>query len=270
MKNITLSFVVPMYNEEKRIGKTLKALREFDVPQGVTLEKIIFINDGSQDKSKVIIQKLKGKLEKKLKCKVRLISYRYNKGKGYAVRQGMLASDSDYTLFFDADMSTPLTEIKKFVPHMRKGIDFVIGTRKNGKSTVIKHQPVYRELLGRGFTLMTQLLLGVFITDFTCGFKALKREAKDEIFPMTQINRWAYDAEIVYYAHINRFSMQEVPVTWANDERTKVNLLTDLPRTLVELFIIRFSLPSLTYSFQKRFIRWGIIKPELAAQPAIR
>jgi dolichyl-phosphate beta-glucosyltransferase len=108
------------------------------MPEGLTLEEIIFVNDGSTDSTKFQISNFKLKIEKK--TKVKLITYKQNMGKGHAIRKGMLASKSDYTLFFDADMSTPLSELKRFIPGMQKGLDVVIGTRKNGHSTVVVHR----------------------------------------------------------------------------------------------------------------------------------
>ncbi len=233
----TISFVIPVFNEEKRLNKTFKALNELQLPSGLKLQDIIFVNDGSTDQTVKLVEKF-GK-NKKFKAQVVLLTYPVNQGKGYAIRQGMKYSTAGYTLFFDADMSTPLSELTKFVPAMRNNQDIVIGTRKNGHSTVTKHQPFVREFLGKGFTKMTQFILGVGVTDFTCGFKAFSRTAKDTIFAQTTINGWGYDAEVLFLASKQNFSMQEVAVAWANDERTKVNLFKAIPQTLKELWLIR-------------------------------
>lgn len=248
----TISFVIPFYNEEKRILKTISALKKGFNFNGLKLEKVIFVNDGSKDKTARIISSFKKQLEKKLKAKIKIISYSKNQGKGYAIKKGMLTSNSDYTLMFDVDMSTPLNQIKKFIPYFEKNIDVIIGTRKNGKSTVIKHQPLYRELLGKGFTLITNIILNVWVTDFTCGFKAFSKYAKNRIFENTKINRWAYDAEVLYLAKKMNLEIIEVPVLWKNDPLTKVNLIKDLPETLKDLFKIRFNDYNLLISFQKK------------------
>ena len=243
----TLSFVIPVYNEEKRLKKTFKALLggfSFDGPSTslrIKLEKVIFVDDGSADKTKFKIQNSKFKIEKALKAKVQIISYPVNKGKGYAVKQGMLASNSDYTLIFDADMSISLKEFKKFLPFINKNVDVIVGTRKNGHSTIIKRQPWYREQLGRGFTILSNVILNTWVTDFTCGFKAFSREAKQAICKRATVNRWGYDAELIFLAQKLGFSMQEKSVLWRNDERTKVNLFIALPQTLGELFLIRWN-----------------------------
>lgn len=235
----TLSLLIPIYNEEKRLNKTLIALKNLKLPKSLKLEEVIFVDDGSKDSSKFKIQKLKLHLKKNLKTKITLISHKENRGKGFAVKQGMFASNSDYTLFFDADISTPLSEIKKFLPYINKGIEVITGTRKNSHSTVIKHQPFYREILGRGFTFLSNLILKTDFEDFTCGFKAISKNAKEKIFSLTKIDRWGYDAEILFLTKKLNLSFQEVPVVWANDEETKVNLIVDLPRSFMELVLIR-------------------------------
>lgn len=252
---VTLSFVIPVYNEEKRIGKTLEALDKELIFDGVKLEKVYFVDDGSKDRT---VKKIQNWIDRKAKKPVKanktktgveyeIISYPDNRGKGYAVKQGMKASASDYTLFFDADMSTPIEELHKFVPLMKKGVDVIIGTRKNGHSTVIKHQPHYRELLGRGFTLLSNIILNTWVTDFTCGFKAFNKDAKEKVFEQAVIDRWSYDAEIVYIANKLGYEIKEVAVVWSNDAQSKVNLLNDIPTTLFDLLKIRFS-SSYTFS----------------------
>ncbi len=237
----TLSFIIPVYNEEQRIKTTLTALSRGFSFDGLDLKHIYFVDDGSIDNTVKIIKNHKKTLGKKLGASIDILSYPENKGKGYAVRQGMLTADTDYALFFDADMSTPLTEFKKFLPYIQKNADVVIGTRKNGQSTVVKHQPKYRELLGRGFTLLSQLVLNTWVTDFTCGFKLFSRQATDEIFKSAKINRWSYDSELLFLANRLGYTLHEAPVLWSNDARTKVNLIKDLPKTLIDLFYIRLS-----------------------------
>ncbi len=233
----TLSFVIPCYNEEARIEKTFEALNEVELPRGLKLSQVIFVDDGSTDST---FEKL-SEYAKISNFPITIISYMPNHGKGYAVREGMLASKSDYTLFFDADMSTPLSEIEKLVSEIKKGTDVIIGTRKNGHSTVVKHQPIYREIMGKVFTRITQYSLQVNVTDFTCGFKVFSKKSKDVIFSEALIDGWGYDAEIVFLAQLNGFSIAEQAVTWANDDRTKVKLGTAIFGTLYELGKIRYT-----------------------------
>lgn len=236
----TISLVIPVYNEQKRINKTIKALSSgFNFPY-LKLEKVIFVDDGSTDKTLSILKKNVDKLEKILRAEVILVTYKPNRGKGYAVKTGMLKSDSDYTLYFDADMATPLSEVEKFIPLMKKGSAVIIGTRKNGKSTVIDHQPLYRELMGRMFTLLSKLILNTWVTDFTCGFKAFSRNAKDEIFTRSMIDRWGYDAEILFLARKLGNRINERAVVWSDDKNSKVKVFQAAITSFTELIRIRF------------------------------
>ncbi len=240
----TISFVIPVYNEEKRLSKTFKALKELELPYGLKLEEVIFVNDGSTDQTASCIKYYVSSIERKIpnnKYRIKLISYKQNKGKGYAIKKGMLEVTSDYALFFDADISTPLSELSKFVPKMQKNIDVIIGTRKNGKSTVIIHQPILREFLGRMFTKLATIILNVKATDFTCGFKAFSQKAYKEIFSQSKINGWTYDAEIILLAKKLNYSSVEVPVLWANDSKTKVRLYNAIPQVIMDLLYIRWS-----------------------------
>ena len=235
----TISVVIPVYNEKDRLHKTFAALKKGIPSHGLILKEIIFVNDGSTDGTSHIIRRWI-QAQKQNNYSIRLISYRQNKGKGYAIRQGLQASQSDYTLIMDADMSTPLQELKKMVPAIKKSSGIVIGTRKNGKSTVIKHQPRYREILGRGFTYMSNIILNTWVTDFTCGFKIFSRQAAQEISSRASINRWGYDAELIFLATRLSFPIVEIPVAWSHDEGSKVRLSQALPQTLIELITIRY------------------------------
>jgi dolichyl-phosphate beta-glucosyltransferase len=239
----SISFVIPCYNEEKRLKKTFAALDAVRLPRGLKLSEIVFIDDGSTDKTFERIANFA-----KRSVPVTIISYKKNRGKGYAIRQGMLAlieaegleSKADYVLFFDADMSVSLVEIKKIAPFLLREFDVIIGTRKNGGSTVTVHQPLYREILGRAFTKITQLVLGVKITDFTCGFKAFSRKAVRQVFPRTKIDGWGYDAEVLFLSDRTNLKMVEVPVAWSNDPGTKVKLGSAIINTSWELIKIRY------------------------------
>lgn len=233
----TLSIVIPVYNEEERLGKTFEALKELQVPCGLKLEKVIFVNDGSTDNTKEIIKRFINSSTSSGRGV--LISYKSNKGKGYAISHGMKESASDYTLFCDADMSTRFSEIRKFMPYIKRNTPVIIGTRKNGQSTVIRHQSFVREILGRVFTLLSNIILNTWASDFTCGFKVFSKEAKDTLFPKLKIKKWGFDAELIFLGRISGFEFVEVPVVWSDDRRSKVSLLRDLPASLVELFQIK-------------------------------
>ena len=212
------------------------------------MEKVIFVDDGSTDGTKQRIRNFK-LLAKNIN--LQLVSYNINRGKGYAIAKGMKESHSDYSLFLDADMSTGLIELKKFMPEIRNNTPIIIGTRKNGHSTVIRHQPFLREILGRGFTFLSNIVLNTWVTDFTCGFKAFSSDAKNVIFPKLKINSWGFDAELIFLGRISGFQFVEVPVVWTDDRRSKVKMWKDIPKSLLDLFYIRILEQFNVYDFGK-------------------
>ena len=236
----TLSLLIPVYNEERRLDKTFNALKAGFDTNGLKFEKIIFVNDGSLDKTSEVITNNKKDLEKATNAVVELVAYKPNQGKGNAIRVGMQKSTSDYTLFFDADMATPLTEFSKFAPYIKAGADIIIGTRKNGQSTVQVHQPFIRENMGKVFTLLSKTMLNTWVTDFTCGFKVFSKEAKDQIFTRSLIKRWGYDSEILFLARKLGYQINEKAVLWYDDSDTKVDLKKAVVTSMMELIKIRY------------------------------
>jgi glycosyltransferase involved in cell wall biosynthesis len=233
----TLSLVIPVYNEALRLKITFQALEAKLGCPGFKLKEIIFINDGSTDETvKVLRQWREISPQKQI---IKIVSYRVNRGKGYAVKRGFQAATSDYVLMLDVDMSTPLSQLKRMLRAVNRGNQVIIGTRKNGHSTVVIPQPLYRQILGRGFTLIAQLILNTWVTDFTCGFKLFSKAAYQKIGQMMQIDRWGYDAEVVYLAKKYGFKLAEVPVKWYNDRRTRVKVSLDIAQSLVDLMAIR-------------------------------
>jgi len=231
----TLDIIIPVYNESLRLKITFQALNSFIPPRGIKINKVIFVNDGSSDNTLTKLKNIRLKFSKKI------ISYTHNQGKGNAIKLGFLNATADYALFLDADMSTPLTEITKFMPFIKQNIPVIIGTRKNGHSTVTIHQPWIREHLGRVFTLLSQLILNTWVTDFTCGFKAFSRPAYTTIAPLMAINRWGFDSEIIFLSKIYNFVIQEKSLAWADNRNSRVNIVKDSFQSLQELFQIRLN-----------------------------
>lgn len=230
---MNLSIVFPMYNEEERIGSTVAALNDF-LPNFSHSTKVVFVNDGSKDSTVSVLEKL----DKKFSHEV--IAYQENRGKGHALKNGILRAEGDYIMFMDVDMSTPLSELYKFLPYIEQDVPVIIGSRKTKGAAVLKHQHPWRQRLGEGFTKLSNILLLPNITDFTCGFKAFRKDAAKKVFAVQKINRWGYDSEVLFLANKYGYKIQEVPVTWSNDARTKVNLYKDVPRSLTDLGRIRY------------------------------
>jgi dolichyl-phosphate beta-glucosyltransferase len=262
---MTLSIVIPMYNEQARIGRCIRELISYKAPKGVELERVIFVNDGSRDNTVRMIRAKIKTIQRHLNAKVRIISYRKNQGYGHAVVTGMAASTSEYTLFMDADMATPLSQIRKMLPSMKAGVSIINGTRKD-KSDVLVHQPKYREVMGHVYTLLCNIILNTWLVDFNCGFKMFSRTAKDIIFPRLICKRWSVDAEMLFLGRIMGFSIIDVPIRWSDMKGSKVNVFVDAPRSLAELIKIRLKyIPDQTVIFGRR-----VYQPARAAYNSIR
>ncbi len=234
MRNQSLSIIVPVFNEESRIEKAISELEKYLSGQNFS-SQVIFVDDGSNDKTLKKIKELKPKLY------FEVISYKPNRGKGYAIKQGVANARADYLLFCDVDMSTPLNEFNKFLPFIRKKIPVIIGTRKAAGAKIIKRQPYLRQKMGEVFTMLSNILLRSSVSDFTCGFKCFSRRAAEKIFSLSTINRWSYDSEILFLANKLGFKIIEVPVVWKNDSRTKVNLTKDIIQSFTDLLRIRLN-----------------------------
>ncbi len=229
----TLSVIFPVFNEEKRLHKAFSGLEYFLKPHHFSDVEVIFADDGSKDGSVEMIKNFE------FRYPVKLISYGENRGKGYAVRRGMLAAKNDYCLMLDVDMSTTFDELGGMVPFMQKKCPVIIGTRKGKGARVTKRQPWYRQKLGEGYTLLANVITGVWVIDFTCGFKCFSRVAVGRIFPLAVVDRWSYDVEILFLAKKFNLNICEVPVVWQNDERSRVRLFRDIFGSFFDLIKIR-------------------------------
>ncbi len=226
------SIIVPVYNETRRLGN-LSAIVRFLNSMPETWELIV-VNDGSTDDSLDLITKMNRAQQ------FTIVSYPDNRGKGYAIKRGMLAATGEYRLFLDCDLSTPIEEIDKIRPLVEK-YPVVIGTRKTKGAKVLVHQPWLRETLGKGFTFLSQIFLSVNVSDFTCGFKCFSETAAQKIFSKSLIYRWGFDSEILYLATKYGYPIKEVPVTWKNDLFSRVKFPQDLITSFADLFHIRLN-----------------------------
>ncbi len=229
-KRIHLSIVIPVYNEEKRL-KSLKKVFAFLERQEFGSELIV-VNDGSTDKTQEKLRLLQGRYP------LLLVTYRSNRGKGYAIRRGMLKARGRHRLFLDVDLSTPLKEFEKMVPFLET-YEVIIGSRKMKGAKLRKRQPIIRQTLGRVFTQLSRWILNVPVSDFTCGFKCFSARSTRNIFSRAQINRWGFDSEILFLAKKMGHQIKEVPVEWKNDINTKVRFPHDIVNSLKELLEVR-------------------------------
>lgn len=242
MEEVYLSVVIPAYNEEKRIEKTLREIDEYLKKQNYSYE-ILVVDDGSKDKTKEIVENLSSEI-KNLKC----LSYGKNEGKGFAVRFGMLNAKGKFRLFSDADHSTPIWEIEKFFKEFEKGADVVVASRELKESILQPPQGPWRRFLGEGFKILRKIILDLWeIEDTQCGFKCFKKEVVEKIFPKCKINRFAFDPEILILAKKEGYKIKEVPVLWRNDPQSKVKFKS-IFNMFLDLFKIRYNLLTKKYA----------------------
>lgn len=231
-----LSVVIPSYNEEKRLSHTVKRVVSL-LEQIKKSYEIIIVDDGSRDSTRTIAEQLSQSF-----LRVHVMSYEKNRGKGYAVKTGMLAAHSDFIFYMDADGSTSVRELLKFLPLFGRGADIVIGSRYMPQSSVEVEQPIYRRLLGRFANALIQLLILPGIHDSQCGFKGFTRSAAHTVFSKQTIDRWGFDFEILTIARAHRFIIQEVPVRWLDSHGSRVRPLRAALKTLAELMKVTYKL----------------------------
>jgi glycosyltransferase involved in cell wall biosynthesis len=227
-----LSLVVPVFDEAQRVEASLRQAAGYLRQRFDREFELIAVDDGSRDGSLAILQRLRGELP------LRVIHLPHNRGKGAAIRAGMLAASGEMTLFSDADLSTPLTETARFLDALAAGADLAIGTRKAAEAAVTRPQALHRTLMGRGYTHLANLITGLDVSDYTCGFKAFSRQARRAIFPRCRLDRWSFDVEVLYLAHRLGLSVRELPVHWEDRPDSKVRLLRDTLGSFSELLIL--------------------------------
>lgn len=231
-----LSVVIPAYNEEERLGPTLDRMVEYLKTTPREWELVV-VDDGSKDGTRALVE-----AASKVNPQVRLLANERNRGKGYTVRRGMLAAEGDAVLFSDADLSSPIEEVEKLLPHLENGHDVVIGSRDIIGSKIEVPQPLFRRVMGYSFMVLRDWIAVSGFRDTQCGFKLFRREAAQAVFPQSRLDGFCFDVEILAIAKTLGFQMCEIPVVWRNDERSKVNPISDPLKMFVDLFRIRFNI----------------------------
>jgi dolichyl-phosphate beta-glucosyltransferase len=237
----SFSTVIPCFNEAARIGATVRATTDY-LLQNSPQSELIVVNDGSTDETSTVARKaLTG-----AKIETRLLENFPNRGKGAAVRKGLLAGRKAIGLFFDADLSTPLDEIPKVIgPIDRQEVDLAFGSRALDRKLIGHHQPWLREQGGRVFNLLVRLTSGLPFWDTQCGFKAFRLDVCRSILEAAQIEGFAFDVELLVLAQRASLRLREVPVRWNHAEGSKVRFVKDSLRMLSEMLALRFSRQSL-------------------------
>ncbi len=231
-----ISVVFPAYNEEKRIPESLEKTTRHLSGAGRPFE-IIVVDDGSEDGTSDVSREQLAKSG----ADFSIIRLEENRGKGYAVRTGMLSARGEYVFFSDADLSTPIEEIDRLLPLLESEYDIAIGSRALRDSKLDKRQPIYRESSGKLFNLAAQAVLLPGIKDSQCGFKGFRAYAAGRIAEIQKFDRFSFDVEILWIARKLGLRIKEVPVRWSNNPDTRVSYLKDGLGMVADLFKIRLA-----------------------------
>jgi len=234
----SISIIIPAYNEEKRLPSTLARVIEYSDTKRFPFAEILIVDDGSQDGTVGLAAEFARRHPS-----VRVLQNPGNRGKGYSVRHGMLEAKGEWVLFTDADLSAPIEELEKLFTAVEKySAQVAIGSRALDRSLVGVHQPILREYAGRFFNLVMRVVTGLSFHDTQCGFKLFQREAAREIFSRQRLERFGFDAEVLYISKRLGYRAVEVPVRWDDVAGSKVGTLQGLNGFLDLLRIRRNSL----------------------------
>lgn len=218
-----LSVVLPAYNEERAIERALDAVTGHLAAREHCYE-IVVVDDGSTDRTAELVSTIAGR-----DARVRLVRSAHNRGKGHAVREGVLASHGDIVVFLDVDLSTPVDTLDRVWPVLAQGAQVVVGSRRMAGSEIEVHQGRVREMLGDMFRRITRWLLDIPVSDLTCGFKAFTGPEGRALFRRVTLSDWSFDVEVLVAAVEAGLDVRDVPVRWRDDPDTKVRLSRDLP-----------------------------------------
>ena len=232
-----LSVVVPVYNEEKMVLETIRRVEAFMTLKQWAWELLI-VNDGSTDNTAAVVENY---LKSHAGTPVRFLSYGENKKKGFAARQGVLASKGEYVLLTDADLSAPIKEVERLMRALKEGNDVAVGSRAIHAEGCEVQQTLKRRIAGRVFNFFVQTLVVRGIRDTQCGFKCFKKEAAHLLFSKQKLDGFCFDVEVLYLAKKNGLKIKEVPVMWRQGANSKVRLFRDSILMLKDLFHIRQS-----------------------------
>ena len=231
-----ISIIVPAFEEQDRLGESVRQILRYIEAEKLSAELII-VDDGSNDKTAETGEKACAEFPA---LQTKVIRYEKNRGKGFAVKTGLLAANADIALFSDADLSTPIEELPKLVEPIKSGeFDLTFGSRALDRSLIATHQSLLREQGGRVMNLIIKTMSGLPFVDTQCGFKAFNLKKFRPLLELMQINRFGFDIEFLFVANYNGLRLKEIPVRWSDVEGSKVNVVRDTRRMISELRQIR-------------------------------
>lgn len=228
---MTISVVIPAYNESARLPETLRRIAEYAPRCPRPIVEVIVVDDGSRDGTAKVASRTPVALP------VRTVSYSRNAGKGYAIRRGVIEAKGELVLISDADLSTPIDEVERLLAAL-EGHDVAIGSRID-RTLIKRRQAWLRERIGRVGNHVMRAITGMPFRDTQCGFKLLRADRAREIFRVAVVDRFAWDVELLLIAGLQGCTIAEVPVLWFNAEGSRVNVLRDPPKVLWDIVRLR-------------------------------
>jgi dolichyl-phosphate beta-glucosyltransferase len=233
---LTLSIVIPAYNEERRLPATLDVVFNWLDASPYGDAEVLVVDDGSTDATAAVVES-RAAMEPRL----RLVQNPGNRGKGFAIRHGMLQAKGDWILFSDADLSAPIDELPKLLAAAQEqGAAIAIGSRALDRSLIGVHQSQWREMSGILFNRIMRVITGLPFSDTQCGFKLFRHDAARRVFPLQRLDGFSFDVEDLFVAHTLGIPTIEVPVRWNNVEGTKVGLMQGVA-SFLDLLRIRWN-----------------------------
>jgi dolichyl-phosphate beta-glucosyltransferase len=229
-----LSVVVPCYNEEQRLPRTIEQIERYLAARNEPYE-VILVDDGSADGTRQVMDAAAERYDA-----IRIEALPHNRGKGRALAVGVEAAKGDEVLITDADLSTPIEELDKLQAALGKGAGVAIGSRALRASRVEVSQPFYRVLMGKGFNLIVQAVLLPGIWDTQCGFKLFRGDVAHSVFEGLTTDGFGFDPEVLYRARKQGVKIAEVPVVWRNSAETKVSPVRSSVDMLKHVIRLRF------------------------------
>jgi dolichyl-phosphate beta-glucosyltransferase len=229
---MTISIVIPAYNESGRLPETLRKIAEYAPRCPRPIVEVVVVDDGSRDDTARAAAKCPSAV------RVRTITYQRNSGKGYAIRRGVIEAKGELILISDADLSTPIAEVEKLLAAMGTH-DIAIGSRAIDRSLVTLRQSWLRERIGRVGNHVMRTITGIPFRDTQCGFKLVPADRARAIFRVAVIDRFAWDVEFLLLAGLQGCTIAEVPVLWSNSPQSRVSMFRDPPKVLWDIARMR-------------------------------
>ena len=242
---LALSVVIPAYHEEARLERTLREAL-LDLRARGTSCEVIVVDDGSRDGTSALVLRMEEEFPE-----LRLIRLPENRGKGYAVRTGIVNATGKQVLFADADGATPFHEIERLERALSEGADIAIGSRATARAQISVTARFHRRIIGRVFHALVSAIAVRGFHDTQCGFKLFRHQAAQDLFSHMRIPGFSFDVEVLVMAQLHGYRVAEVPVNWVHQPGSRVNLVFDSLRMMRDLFVIRSNVARGRYVFPR-------------------